>query len=109
MSFRKLIPEYINKELDDRTLNEFLNHLKSCDACKDELEIHYIVMKGVDILDNRDGEYNLSAAFLESVRRSNRYLKKRKRFLKLTYVLDSVLFWAILLTVILFVGFYITR
>jgi len=109
MAFRKLIPEYINKELDDKTLNEFLNHLKNCDSCRDELEIHYIVMKGVDILDNKDGEYNLSAAFLNSVKKSNRYMHQRKQMLKVTYVIDSVVFWGVVLSIILFFEYFIAR
>ena len=102
MTFQKLIPTYIDGEMDDETLNEFLIHLKSCSHCTDELEIHYIVMKGVDILDKTDSSYNLSAAYLNEVKKSREYIRKRKSALKFLYVFDTVLFWSIVLCIILF-------
>jgi len=109
MTFQKLIPAYINGELNDETLNEFLLHLKNCSQCTDELEIHYIVMKGVDILDKTDSDYNLSASFRSTVEESRTYIQKRKLILRLSYVFDTVLFWSIILCVILFIRMYLGR
>lgn len=102
ITFQKLIPSYIDGELTDETLNEFLIHLKSCSHCTDELEIHYIVMKGVDILDAADSNYNLSAAYRTEVKNSNEYIRKRKKKLRFLYMLDTVLFWSIFVCMLLF-------
>lgn len=107
MTFQKLIPAYINEQLDDSTLNEFLIHLRNCPHCSEELEIHYIVMKGVDILDSDIDDYNLSAKFTGAVRESTDYLKKKKRLVRLEYVIDSIALWSILASLILFINKYL--
>jgi len=109
MTFQKLIPAYINGELNDETLNEFLIHLKNCSQCTDELEIHYIVMKGVEILDQSDTNYNLSAAYRSSVEDSRKYIRNRKVWLKFSYFFETVLFWSIFLCIILFLRMYFNR
>jgi len=64
-------------------------------------------MKGVDILDKTDSDYNLSAAYRSSVEESRDYIQRRKRSLRFSYVFDTVLFWSIILCLILFVRIYL--
>lgn len=109
MTFRKLIPAYIDNQLDDRTLNDFLHHLKGCPHCAEELEIHFIVMKGVDILDTDIGDYNLSAKFSDTVRMNSEYLEKRKHLMRFEYVIDTLVLWGILTSLILFINKYLVR
>ncbi|MBE5926944.1 MAG: hypothetical protein E7270_08295 [Lachnospiraceae bacterium] len=56
IEFQRLIPDFIN----DNILNEdkyeylegFIEHSKECPECYDELEIHYMIMEGLDKLEN---------------------------------------------------------
>lgn len=48
------ILNYINHNLDHEETKEFIEHIRTCPDCQDELEINYIVMIGMKQLD--DGE-----------------------------------------------------
>ena len=37
----KMVMPYIDEELGEDDLDEFLEHIWSCDSCKEELEIYY--------------------------------------------------------------------
>ena len=49
LTFRKNINAYIGKSLPDDELNAFLQHLSSCEKCREELEINYIVSEGIGL------------------------------------------------------------
>ncbi len=98
----------MNDELDAETLNDFLIHLSSCDECRDELEINFIVTRGIEILDEKNKDYNLSNAFRKNTELMNRSIRKKKAVMRLTYVLDTLLFWSVLFATIVFlrIGFF---
>lgn len=45
--FEKRIPDFISQKLDFRTLKEFQEHLESCENCKEELVIQFLVTEGM--------------------------------------------------------------
>jgi hypothetical protein len=49
---QKLILPFINDELSIKQLDEFLHHIESCPNCKEELEVHYILLSGMKQLDD---------------------------------------------------------
>jgi len=102
ITFQKMIPVYMNKTLSDESLNEFLNHKKNCSKCSDELEVFYIVTKGMEILDEKDADYNLKAAFDRSIITADDYLKKRKSQKVFTYVIDTSVIWVLILSALIF-------
>ena len=63
ITFNKDIVAYLDGELDDTELNDFLMHLETCKSCAEELEINYIVREGVKILDRKNSSYDLLSAF----------------------------------------------
>lgn len=92
----------MNDRLDSETLNDFLIHMSSCDECRDELEINFIVTKGVEILDDDKGDYNLSNAFRKNTASMERFIASRKRLMRLTFVFDTLLFWAVVFAIVVF-------
>ena len=42
VNLKRVIP-FIKSELKDDEVEEFLEHINSCEACKEELEIYYII------------------------------------------------------------------
>lgn len=103
MTFQKDINAYLNEELDDDELNAFLQHLSSCPKCYEELEINYIVIEGVGILDENRHDYNLSHAYKESIRRDERYIRLKKALLFLEYIVETAAFWAFLFLTLIYV------
>ncbi len=49
---QSMILNYLNHNLDHETNKAFIEHIRSCPDCQDELEINYIVMTGMQQLDN---------------------------------------------------------
>lgn len=49
---QSMILNYLNHNLDYETNKAFIEHIRSCSDCQDELEINYIVMTGMQQLDN---------------------------------------------------------
>lgn len=45
--FERLIPEFINQEMDFRIMKLFREHLDKCDSCREELVIQFLVTEGM--------------------------------------------------------------
>ena len=98
VTFRKDINAYLNDELTDEELNDFLLHLEECPACRDELEINYIVIEGISLLDKDRADYDLSKAYRDSIKQAEHYIGFKKVLLTFRYIVDTFLFWALLAT-----------
>lgn len=63
----KMVMPYIEYQLGERDLEAFLTHVKSCPACREELEIYYTVAVGLKQLDSGTGAYDITGALEESL------------------------------------------
>lgn len=52
--FQSKINDFIDGNMDIEHVDEFLEHLHSCNECYEELEIRFLVQTGLDELDNDD-------------------------------------------------------
>ena len=78
-----LITKYINNELHGELLEDFLEHLDECKDCKEDLEIYYVIMKGMQQIDEDNVvDYNFHRAFEQELGDSKaRLAKSNKRFM----------------------------
>ena len=98
---QSLITEYINDELSGERLEQFLAHVYECDDCKEELEIYYVIMKGMKQIDNDNvPNYNFHEAFEEELEQSRSLLvKSNTRFIVKLFLLEIlIIIVAIMLT-----------
>ncbi|MDO4489372.1 MAG: zf-HC2 domain-containing protein [Eubacteriales bacterium] len=102
ITFSKQINAYLKNEQRDEELNEFLRHLNSCPKCREELEINYIVTKGLELIDVPDGKYNLIESFGNEVDANKGFIKNRKRSIRVRYVIDTLVFWAVAFSLLYF-------
>lgn len=63
----KMVMPYINAQLDEAELEEFLYHIQTCESCREELEIYYTVSLGLRQLDSGTGVYDIAGALEESL------------------------------------------
>lgn len=49
--FEKLVPDFIEKKLDYQTLKRFREHYDTCEECKEELAIQFLVTEGLNRLE----------------------------------------------------------
>jgi hypothetical protein len=70
----RLVMPYINDELTDEELGEFLEHMESCPDCREELEIYFTVDVGIKQLDSEIGNYNIKGALKSTIEQSRQRL-----------------------------------
>lgn len=85
--FQRMIPGFLDDELDVRALEIFLGHIESCKSCKEELTIQFLVETGTQSLE--DGtNFNLSHELELMMNRAYQRLGARKRLLKTAFFLQ---------------------
>lgn len=91
-----LIMKYVNDELSGPQLESFLEHIDICPDCREELEIYYILTKGMKQLDNDFVDtYNFHEAF-------EKHLEKSKKDMDISsrgYLFKSIMLDIIILLV----------
>ncbi len=84
---QKLIPLFLDDDLDNRELSEFLAHVDSCPDCKEELTIQFLVKVGMKRLE--DGNtFNLNKELENLLSGSKKKLHARKRLVMVSFVLE---------------------
>ena len=83
----KLIPLFLDDDLDNQDLADFLDHVDSCPECKEELTIQFLVKVGMQRLE--DGNtFNLSRELGSILKDARRRLRHRKNLVITSYVLE---------------------
>ena len=79
---QQLVKPYLKKQLSDRELERFLDHVDGCPDCYDELEIYFIIYEALeDIEDTQKTEKdNFDEELKQNIRNSRRYLHVRKAY-----------------------------
>ena len=85
-----LITKYINNELHGELVEDFLKHMDECRDCKEDLEIYYVIMKGMQQIDEDNVlDYNFHRAFEHDLMDSKaRLVKSNKRFIVKFFVFE---------------------
>jgi len=90
---QRLIMPFINGELSNEELGEFIHHIKSCPNCMEELEVYYVLIAGMRQLDeekelSNDFHKDLISLIRESEDRilHNKMLHIRKRLVLLILI-----------------------
>lgn len=86
----KMVVPYMKDELSPTELEDFLNHIKTCDNCREELEIHYMVDVGLKKLDEADGTYDIVGDLKRKVAESYRTLRHISIFQITTYAVTTL-------------------
>ncbi|MDF2608859.1 MAG: hypothetical protein K0R92_333 [Lachnospiraceae bacterium] len=90
---QRLITPFIQGELDIDQLEEFVNHVKSCPNCMEELEVYYVLISGMKQLDeDKELSNDFHQDLLNMIRRSddrifhNKFLHIRKRIVLIVVI-----------------------
>ena len=102
IQFNKDIKTFIDGELFDAELNDFLNHEKTCESCAEELEVNYIVQEGMRRLDDRKASLDLASAYKDNISANRQYMRSRKRLIAVSNVFRTLSFWTLVGTAFVF-------
>lgn len=98
---QKMITPFINDELSDDETSRFLDHVRKCPDCYDELETYFIVDYSLRFLDNdNDASYDLKRLLKEKVGRKERELSRRKILTVLFPLLTIILILSIVMILV---------
>lgn len=86
----KMVVPYMKDELSPTELEDFLDHIKTCENCREELEIHYMVDVGLKKLDEADGTYDIVGDLKRKVAESYRTLRHISIFQITTYAITTL-------------------
>ena len=79
MKAQRLIRPYLDGQLSDRELEEFLDHVEYCPDCRDELGIYFSIYETLgDETDDRD--YDFVRKLYDRIGGSRRYLNRRHAY-----------------------------
>jgi hypothetical protein len=99
---RKRIYDYLNNRISDQELKQFLDHVENCHECMEELRITYMVYSGVAKLDSDDdSSLNIDGTFKKNLLESRFYLFRIAARKTIRIMVDTAIFWAFLITLIL--------
>lgn len=95
--FEKKIPDFIKRKMDYLTLRDFYAHMQSCDDCKEELTIHFLVSDGLQRLEAGEA-FDLQKEWAVRMEEAKRKLRRNDTILQIG-------FWAEILAVGVIAGF----
>ena len=82
-------------------LEDFLDHIKTCENCREELEIHYMVDVGLKKLDEADGTYDIVGDLKRKVAESYRSLRHISTFQIASYAISTLCGMALIVMILL--------
>jgi len=97
---QKMIPLFLNDELNTTQLREFLDHIDSCPECREELTIQFLVMVGMQKLEGGEA-FNLNKELSELLKDARKKLGVRQSLEKTSIILQILVVIAVMGTVTL--------
>ena len=101
----KLIPVFLEDDLDTDDLREFMEHIDECGECKEELSIQFLVKEGLSRLE-AGSVFDLKNELDYRIELEEHALKMRESLVWLSYLLDALVVIAAIVLVALVMTFY---
>lgn len=85
----KLIPRFLSDDLYMEELREFMEHIESCEECREELTIEFLVSEGLVRLEN-GAVFDLQKELQGRLDHAERHLRFRENVRLLLYILEGL-------------------
>lgn len=92
--FEGLIPEFVDKKLDYATTKQFLEHIKSCSLCKEELNIQFLVNEGLIRLEEGEA-FDLQQEMQELLGQARKKVRMHEQILMHGRVIEGIVMLAV--------------
>lgn len=79
---QSMIEPFLRNQLGDADKDFFINHVRNCKACRDELEVYHVIYSVVDQLDNNTEDKNIDylKTLEDKLNRSENKVKRRRLY-----------------------------
>lgn len=98
----KLIPLFLDDELEDEELREFMDHVEKCEECKEELTIQFLVSEGVARLETGN-VFDLQKELKMRMEDADHGMKSRENMRFVLYALEGLVAVALITLVLLII------
>lgn len=98
----KLIPLFLDDDLENEELREFMEHIEKCEECKEELTIQFLVLEGVARLETGN-VFDLQKELKMRIDDSEHSLKTRENMQWILYALEGLIGVALIVLILLLV------
>lgn len=98
----KLIPLFLEDELEDEDLGEFMDHIEKCEECKEELTIQFLVLEGVARLE-KGNVFDLQRELKIRMEEAEHGMRSRENMRLVLYALEGLILVALITLVLLIV------
>ena len=88
--FERLIPSFLEWKMDFRLLKRFREHMDNCPNCKEELVIQFLVIEGMQRLEEGD-VFDLQSELDQHLEEAKRKVKFHYRFMRIGEILEFIL------------------
>lgn len=85
----KQIPLFLKDSLDEDNLAEFVNHIKQCKDCEEELAIQYLTVEGLARLE-AGASFSLDGELEGKIHQADRRVKINRRIEKVCKNIEAV-------------------
>lgn len=85
----KMIPLFLEDELDTDDLHEFMEHIDKCNECKEELSIQFLVSEGMARLET-GSVFDLQNELKAQIEEAQHDLKTRENMKWLLFTLEGL-------------------
>jgi len=93
---QQMIYRYLNNDLEEHELQAFLDHVRGCPSCYEELEIYYSIQEALDYLEkDGKGAMNPSELLKIELREKETMLHKQRMF----WLWQMILVWAAVIAI----------
>lgn len=103
----RLIPFYLNEQLEERETKEFLVHMKSCESCYEEMEITYMASIGLERLESASS-LDINEEMHRILQQSEKNLKKRQIIRYAGLVINTLAMVSVLITLLFQINLWMT-
>ncbi|MCI7795377.1 MAG: zf-HC2 domain-containing protein [Lachnospiraceae bacterium] len=101
MEAEKMVIPYINDKLPVSELEDFIEHIESCENCREELEIHYMVDVGLKKLDDDDATYDIVGDLKRKLEDSARLIRRYAALEVTRYAVNTLMSMAMIVMLLL--------
>ena len=98
--FEARIPDFLDDKLNKKQAKEFFSHMQTCESCKEELRIQYLIKEGTLRLEDGDS-FDLNKELDLKIEKTKKTIKKRTIANTVIYIMEAVAIVAVIFILIL--------
>lgn len=103
----RLILPYLKDELNEKKTKDFLEHMKECKSCYEEMEIQYMASTSLEWLES-GSSFDLECEMNKILSNSEKKLKQRRMIRIAGTIVNTIAIAAIILTLIVQINIWMT-